>query len=103
MTATSRSASPAGMTGRAEVFEERPSGSRKSYRGGVRLALTTRTSLPFWRSSPAMPTSDPSASPSGRTCVVTRKRSWVSIRSASGVQSMLMLSPADGEFSQIGS
>ena len=43
-----------------------------------------------------MPTSEPRASPSGRTWVVTRKRSWVSIRSASGVQSIVMLSPERG-------
>ena len=37
-----------------------------------------------------MPTSEPRASPSGRTCAVTRKRSCKAIRSASGVQSMLI-------------
>ena len=90
MTATSRSASSAGWTVVPKCSKSVRSGSRKSYRGGVGLALTTRTSFPFCRSSPAMPTSEPSASPSGRTCVVTRNRSWVSIRSASGVQSMVM-------------
>ena len=96
ISATSRSARSAGWTAVPKCSNNDPSGSRKSYRGGVGLTLTTRTSFPFCRSSPAMPTSEPRASPSGRTCVVTRKRSWVSIRSASGVQSIIMRIPGRG-------
>ena len=90
MTIASRSARSARLAWVPKCSKSVPGGSRKSYRGGVRLELTTRTSFPFCRSRPTIPTSDPRASPSGRTCVVTRKRSHEAIRSDSGDQSMLI-------------
>ncbi len=45
-----------------------------------------------------MPTSEPSASPSGRTWLVTRKRSFSAMRWESGDQSMLMEDFQPGKF-----
>ena len=52
ITSTSRSARSAGSTWVPKCSNSVPSGSRKSYRGGVRLAFTTRTSFPFCAEQP---------------------------------------------------
>src|SRR5262245_12657800 len=48
-------------------------------------------SLPSWSSASLVARSEPSASPSGFSCVVTTKRSWSRIASATAVNSLAVV------------
>src|SRR5215831_10235792 len=79
---TARSTRSAASAGRSRTS---PSSGMKAYsRGsGVSPAWYMTTSLPSWRRASVAASSDPSASPSGFSCVTTRKRSCC--RSASAI------------------
>src|SRR5437868_7136358 len=52
---------------------------------------TMRASLPRWSRASFMASNEPSASPSGFSWVVTRKRSWLRIASATAVSSVAVV------------
>src|SRR5262249_60599192 len=57
-------------------------------RSGARLGSTITLSLPSWSSASLVPRIDPSASPSGFSCVVSVKRSLFRIASTTAARSL---------------
>src|SRR5262249_48316446 len=60
-------------------------------RSGARLGSTITLSLPSWSSASLVPRIDPSASPSGFSCVVSVKRSLVRIASTTAARSLAVV------------